>query len=370
MNTDRIIIISNPVPATNESSLLSLQKFVNVISGVYEKEIILISGNIPEDRFSNDHVLRVIPLTRKRYANKIRSVLSFFWFQMKAGLAALRYIKKNDKVFFWIGDGMIFPFSVARMRRAEIFYYIYGNPEKISCKGTSEKNTAKRIAGFANHADWVCAENGSVFNEWGSTITNQRRKTVHLYTEPQPISECRDRIVGMLCRISEGKYVMESIRAFETISETFPEWRLEIVGSGTLFHECEQYIEQNGLTDRVKLYGWMDSQEKWKVMRRWQYLLFPTDTEGLPNTLLESMSLGIPPICSPVSSLTELVRDQATGFYIHENSVEGIASALGLALSRTEDYDRFCERNVQMIEQEYTFQKAVESARQELAYGN
>ena len=44
------------------------------------------------------------------------------------------------------------------------------------------------------------------------------------------------------------------------------------------------------------------------------FLIIPSYTEGLPFTLLESMNLGIPCICSNISGIKELIKDNYNGF--------------------------------------------------------
>lgn len=362
----KIVIISNPVPATNESGLLSLLKFIDVLFGVYNDKVTLISGNILPDRVKDRNV-DLKQLKKRRSRNKIVNIIFNILFQIKAGFTTFFCIRRGDLVFFWIADAMIIPYFFTRIRGAKLFYFIYGNPVKIVSNKRSEIQTAKRIIFFANNADYVCAEDIRVFNEWGEKIKNPNRKTIHLYTEIRSIPRKEEKTIGMICRISEGKYVYESIQAFESLVDIYPDWKMEILGSGPLYNECERYINEKGLHNRIRMYGWVDSEKKWDVMAKWSYLLFPTDTEGLPNSLLECMSLGIVPICSPVSSIPSLVEESISGFYIEDNSSIGINSAIRKALSEMSLLYGISENCKRIINDLFSFDKSIMDARRELS---
>ncbi|MBO4898559.1 MAG: glycosyltransferase [Clostridia bacterium] len=357
----RNIVISNATPETNKSSSVSLYKFIKVISEADAKKCILLSGNVDCD-FFGDSGAEIHSVNRNRNSNKILNILMYFSFQIKAGCKALKLIKKHDNVFFWIADGMILPYLAAKIKRAKTYYFIYGNPQKISGNNKSENKTFKRICRLANRADYICAENAKVFDEWEGSIRNERRKVIHLYTEQRDISCERTSTVGMLCRIANGKYVLESIKAFQKVLQKHPDWSMEIVGNGPLSDECKKYIYENGLDCSIKMFGWVDPKDKWDILKRWKYLLHPTDTEGVSNTILEGMSMGIPCIASPVSSIADIIKDDRNGFYIRENNSEGIYAAAERAIS-SEKYDEISQNAFSDIYKNYSFERAVNDAK-------
>ena len=57
-------------------------------------------------------------------------------------------------------------------------------------------------------------------------------------------------------------------------------------------------------------------------------LLMPSLHEGLPYTLLEAMSLGVPAIASRVGGLAEVLRHGETGLLVEVGDAAGLAGAL------------------------------------------
>ena len=61
--------------------------------------------------------------------------------------------------------------------------------------------------------------------------------------------------------------------------------------------------------------------------------IFPSRQEGLPTTLIEAMSSGLPAVVSDIGGCEDLTFDAETGYRIHSEDVEG-----------------FIERTVQLLE--------------------
>ena len=351
-----IVVISNPVSATNRSSEASLSKFVQIVaSSGYPVEVI--AGNLSNKLFDDNAVTLYNP-ARIKSSHKLANLVSNICFQLKAMFYTMRCVKRNNPVFFWIADGMIGPFWVARIKRAAVYYFVYGNCLKIG--GAVEKATYKRISRFANSADYVCAENSLVFNEWGDEIKNQNRRIVHLYTDAPLIDERKPQnIFGAVCRLAPGKHVSDMILAFDEFQKAHQDWKLEIVGSGVLYDDCTELVNRLGISDKVTLYGWLDKEKLNEVMLKWKYLLFPSDTEGLPNTVLEAMSFAIPCIASPVGAIPDIVNEN-NGYLLDGTSPETLCAKMEQAVSN-ENYLEMSRSARQTICDRFSFVTAVEN---------
>ncbi|MFA5552216.1 MAG: glycosyltransferase, partial [Trueperaceae bacterium] len=61
------------------------------------------------------------------------------------------------------------------------------------------------------------------------------------------------------------------------------------------------------------------------------YLVLPTESEGLPNVVLEAMAMGVPVVSTDVSDIPTLVGN--TGFIARPSDVDSIAESI-LAMQR------------------------------------
>ena len=72
-----------------------------------------------------------------------------------------------------------------------------------------------------------------------------------------------------------------------------------IYGDGYLKEELEKHIREIGMTDRVKLAGSVHNLED--TIYDSALFVLSSDFEGMPNALLEAMSLGLPVISTDAS---------------------------------------------------------------------
>ena len=86
------------------------------------------------------------------------------------------------------------------------------------------------------------------------------------------------------------------------------DWTLDILGDDSQRQELEELVNNLNLNSRVKFYGFRDDAEKFMSVA--SCLLFPSHQEGLPLTVNEALSVGLPIIASDIEPLRPLLRDE------------------------------------------------------------
>ena len=150
-----------------------------------------------------------------------------------------------------------------------------------------------------------------------------------------PVSSRRKTIVTV-GRLHPQKNQALLIRAFARIAGDFPEYTLEIYGDGELRQSLQRQIDALGLSDRVFLKG--TSARIHELIRDAALFVLSSDYEGMPNTLLEAMSLGIPCIstdCRP-GGAREIIEDGEDGLIVPCEDEESLAGAMAALLSDPE----------------------------------
>lgn len=103
--------------------------------------------------------------------------------------------------------------------------------------------------------------------------------------------------------------------------------RLLIGGNGEV-EEARVRATELGLLDSVEFLGWIDGERKSRLLSVADIFVLPSYYEGLPISLLEAMSWGIPIISTTVGGIPELVRDGTSGILIEPGDVHALAHAL------------------------------------------
>ena len=107
-------------------------------------------------------------------------------------------------------------------------------------------------------------------------------------------------------------------------------WTLDVVGDGPQRGEWEALTAETGLQDRVTFHGFRNDAEAW--MARSACLLFTSYQEGMPLTVLEALSVGIPILASDIEQL----RPLASGPLVPPRDAEAWRRAIEKVLDRGE----------------------------------
>jgi glycosyltransferase involved in cell wall biosynthesis len=134
---------------------------------------------------------------------------------------------------------------------------------------------------------------------------------------------------GRVCR---GKGVDILLEAFEVLSKGYPQAELIIIGDGPLLKPLKR-LAQN---DQIHFLGRLERGELLDRLVDADVCCLPSLSEGLPCSLLEAMSLGLPLVATSVGGIPELIRDGENGLLVPPNNKEALANAL-LALASSPD---------------------------------
>ena len=110
--------------------------------------------------------------------------------------------------------------------------------------------------------------------------------------------------------------------------------RCEIVGYGEQREQLEAMIGDLALDGRVELRGKMSHRELIEVYRQADVFVAPCeiaadgDRDGIPNVLLEAMSMRLAVVSTPVSGIPEIVRDGFNGLLVPPSDAVALAASL------------------------------------------
>ena len=132
--------------------------------------------------------------------------------------------------------------------------------------------------------------------------------------------------VVFLSRFEQHKGCLEAIQAVEILSKQCCGVKLFMVGDGTLAPELKDYVAAHGLGDHVVFTGWLQGDEKYRLLNNCGIMLYPTSYgEGMPICLLEGMGLGLVVVTRPVAGIRDIIEDGKNGFLVESTDPEVFA---------------------------------------------
>jgi glycosyltransferase involved in cell wall biosynthesis len=96
----------------------------------------------------------------------------------------------------------------------------------------------------------------------------------------------------------------------EEILTRLPEHRLVLIGDGPLRSDWLAFRDQSKVGSRIDLLGQRDDVLDW--MRCSELLLLPARYEGMPNVVLEAMSVGLPVAVTRVEGIESVLGEHAS----------------------------------------------------------
>lgn len=124
------------------------------------------------------------------------------------------------------------------------------------------------------------------------------------------------------------------IRAFAKIADDFPDWQLVIYGEGPLRAELEFLVSSFKLQDRVLLPG--RTEHVIEELRKSEIFCMSSDYEGMSNSMIEAICVGLPIISTKVSGTEDMVIDGKNGFLVPQNDVELMARCFHMTIESEE----------------------------------
>ncbi|GEM90762.1 hypothetical protein ODE01S_21960 [Oceanithermus desulfurans NBRC 100063] len=142
---------------------------------------------------------------------------------------------------------------------------------------------------------------------------------------------------------------------------------LWLAGEGELRGEIEKQVKQLGLKSRVRIMGFL-SHEKLLALyreRRVDLVALPSMNlgdglnEGIPVSLMEAMSYGLPVVSTSTGGIPELLRDGA-GVLVSDKDPMALAEAIA-TLYRERAYAKAVgEKGKRRVEKEFSAEAVVE----------
>ena len=149
-------------------------------------------------------------------------------------------------------------------------------------------------------------------------------------TEGLPFADNGDsKTIITATRLETQKNIPLALDAFKDFHKTHLGWTFRIYGRGGLKDEIEKLIvEDSEIADCVYLMGF--SSDIHNEMAHSAIFILSSDFEGLSNSMIEAMAIGLPVVCTdcPIGGAKMLIDNGKNGFLTSTGDKKAIVSAL------------------------------------------
>jgi len=181
---------------------------------------------------------------------------------------------------------------------------------------------------------------------------------VNTYNEKPYNAEARN--ILFLGRLGARKGTYDLLDAIKRLdSEIDKEVKFYLCGDGEV-EEVTQKVKELGIEHRIAHIGWTDGEQKKEFLKNTCINVLPSYNEGLPMTILETMSYGIPNISTNIASIPEVIKNGETGFMIEPGDIDALCDRISECLANVQMRDLLSQNSYELIKENFALDKHIE----------
>ena len=166
-------------------------------------------------------------------------------------------------------------------------------------------------------------------------------------------------VVGTVAPLRPEKNLHRLIRAFTAVAPRFPRARLLIAGDGAERAALEQTAAASGIAGRIVFTGHVEQPHK--VYPLMDIFAISSDTEQMPNTLIQAMAARLPVAGVDVGDIKANLSPENRALVVPKTDEDAYADMLARLLGDAELRQTLSAANRQWVEENYSDNKMFEN---------
>ena len=172
-------------------------------------------------------------------------------------------------------------------------------------------------------------------------------------------------------RLSKEKGILNLINAFSKLENGI----LYIAGEGPEKENIEKIVKDNNLNNRVKLLGFLNSDQMKETIRKCKFVIVPSIWyENCPYSVMETLAIGKPVIGANIGGIPELVKDNRSGLVYKYDDIDDLANKMKVLFEDeklVEEYGKNTkEDTIKLYGKEVYYKKVINIYNELLKKGN
>ena len=225
--------------------------------------------------------------------------------------------------------------------------------ERNDPEGKGDEYYKEMISAYEK-ADKVVFQTNYAKNKFSSEIKN---KSV-IIPNPICVSCLADKnpkkkivSVGRLVPQKNHELLIKSFSIFHRFNK---EYSLHIYGIGPLLDELKSLVNELNLNNHVFFEGFCDNVHE--RIKDAEIFILSSDYEGMPNSLMEAMMMGLPCISTNCSGVPEIIENEKNGLLVEKGDKSDLARAI-LLLSEDKLLREKIKKNAMRKAEEWKLEK-------------
>ncbi len=148
------------------------------------------------------------------------------------------------------------------------------------------------------------------------------------------------------------------LEAIGLLKEIYPDFCFYCIGSfdeeDTYYQALKKKIHELDIENHVKFTGGVPGEQVFGLLRTMDISVLASLSEGMPNTLLESMAAGLPVVATAVGGNVEVVKHGETGYLVPAEDAGKLAEMLLFLLKNPVKRQKMAQKARQRFEKNFS----------------
>lgn len=161
--------------------------------------------------------------------------------------------------------------------------------------------------------------------------------------------------VGVLRSVKGHEMTLRSVKA---VVNVFPNAKYLIVGNGPRKEALMKFTDELGVAEHVIFTGFAEDIPE--IYSFSDVAVLSSLSEGLPQSILQSMAAGIPVVATKVGGVPEVVIHEKTGLLVESGDHDGLSKSIIRILQNPDEAEKMRRNAGELILKEHTIDKMID----------
>lgn len=301
---------------------------------------------------SKKHIVKYICVYNDKQEYDLSSNIEISHIKTNYKSSLLRLLDRNIKIFTKIRSikpNNIISFVTNELLITQLFGYGVIHSLRNDPNNVDSSFIKKNIRNFLySKANCVVFQTTGAKSYFNSKIQNKGiiiNNPINTKILPKWESKNHNKSFITASRLYPQKNINMMIDSFYYLHKSYPEYSLEIYGDGALKEELNNRIIEMHAEDYIFLKGHVTNVHE--IMSESFAFILSSDYEGLSNSMLEALAVGMPCICTdcPPGGAKSFITNGKNGFLVNVGNTKELTEKMKLLIENPGFADFFNKAN-------------------------
>lgn len=198
---------------------------------------------------------------------------------------------------------------------------------------------------------------GVIWREFMEKIVKEPSKIEVVYnavTVPQnKLYNTEAKNIIFLGMLIQRKGIYDLLQAISRIKDKLPsDIKVKLYGADKNNNIYEK-INELHLEKKVEYCGWLTNNNKDKCFKNTLINVLPSYNEGLPMTILETMSYGIPNISTNIAAIPEAISNNENGILLKPGDIDSLSNSILKLVSDSDMRKEYSKKSFSLVKEKF-----------------